>query len=85
VTLADGAPYVSHKKLTTFSDAEEKVAGTQDEVPYSVQQRLVALGAQYSQGANFGAYIVEDGQLITGQNPASSERFAELLLALLRK
>jgi putative intracellular protease/amidase len=85
VTLADGTSFVTHKKLTAFSDAEEQTAGTQAEVPYSVQQRLIALGAQYSQGSNFADYTVVDGQLITGQNPASSEKVAELLLARLRK
>ena len=72
VTLADGSPFVRGKKLTAFSDAEEKAVGLQDEVPFSVQQRLAALGAVYTQGANFAAYALTDGTLITGQNPASS-------------
>lgn len=85
VTLADGTPFVRGKKLTAFSDAEEKAAGLQEQVPYSVQQRLTALGAQYSQGANFAPYALTDGTLITGQNPASSEKVVELLLAQLQK
>ena len=71
------------KKLTAFSDAEEKAVGLRDEVPFSVQQRLAALGAVYTQGANFAAYALTDGALITGQNPASSEKVVELLLSQL--
>ncbi|MFT4111279.1 type 1 glutamine amidotransferase domain-containing protein [Silvibacterium sp.] len=85
VTLADGKPFVSGKKLTAFSDAEEKAAGLDAEVPLSVQQKLISLGGEYSQGKNFAAYTVEDGTLITGQNPASSEGVAKLLLKQLQK
>ena len=85
VTLADGTPFVKGKKLTSFSDVEEKTAGLSDQVPFSVQQKLTALGGLYSQGANFAPYALVDGNLITGQNPASSQRVAELLLQILKK
>jgi putative intracellular protease/amidase len=85
VTLADGTPFVRGKKLTAFSDAEEKAVGLQAEVPFSVQQRLTALGGEYTQGANFAVYAVTDGKLITGQNPASSGKVVELLLSQLQK
>lgn len=84
VTLADGTPFVRGKKLTAFSDAEEKAAGLDAEVPFSVQQRLTALGSDYSQGPNFAPDALTSGTLITGQNPASSEKVVELLLAALR-
>lgn len=85
VTLADGTPFVSGKKLTAFSDSEEKAVGLQAEVPFSVQQRLTALGGQYTQGPDFAPYALADGTLITGQNPASSEKVVELLLAQLHR
>jgi putative intracellular protease/amidase len=80
VTLANGKPFVSGRKLTAFSDAEEKEAALFKRVPFSVQQKLTSLGAQYSQGPNFSEYAVADGNLITGQNPASSKKVATLLL-----
>lgn len=83
-TLADGTPFVRGKKLTAFSDAEEKAAQLDALVPFSVEQRLKALGAEYTQGPNFAAYALVDGNLITGQNPASSAKVAELLIAQLR-
>lgn len=80
VTLKDGTPFVHGKKVTAFSDNEEQAAGLSSEVPFSVEQKLASLGGQYSHGPNFQSYAVVDGTLITGQNPASSERVAELLL-----
>jgi putative intracellular protease/amidase len=85
VTLADGKPFVQGRKLTAFSDAEEKAVGLEHEVPFSVQEKLISLGAQYSEGPNFGAYTVVDGTLITGQNPRSSGDVARLLLDRLQK
>ncbi|WP_348267142.1 type 1 glutamine amidotransferase domain-containing protein [Edaphobacter sp. DSM 109919] len=85
VTSADGKPFVSGKRITAFSDSEEKAVGLSAAVPFSVQQKLIALGGKYSQGPDFKSYAVVDGTLITGQNPASSERVAELLLQMLRR
>lgn len=82
--LADGRPFVRGKKLTAFSDAEEKAAKLDALVPFSVEQRLKSLGAEYTQGPNFAAYALADGNLITGQNPASSAKVAALLIAQLQ-
>lgn len=84
VTLADGTSFVKGKKVTAFSDSEEIATGLQNAVPFSVQQKLITLDASYSQGRNFSEYVVEDGELITGQNPASSARAAKLLLEKLK-
>ncbi len=43
------------------------------------------LGGKYEKGADWGVYVVTDGTLVTGQNPASSERTAETLLALAKR
>jgi putative intracellular protease/amidase len=80
VTMADGKPFVSGRRMTAFSDAEESAAALFKQVPFSVQQKMTTLGARYSQGANFSEYAVVDGNLITGQNPASSGKVAALLL-----
>jgi putative intracellular protease/amidase len=82
-TLADGSPFVKGKRLTSFSDSEEGKGSSL--VPFSVQQRLSELGAIYSKGPDGKPYTVVDGNLITGQNPASSQKVAELLLVALKK
>jgi putative intracellular protease/amidase len=82
-TQANGTPLVQGKRLTAFSDSEEVAVGLQDAAPFSLEQRLIGLGANFSQGRNFGEYVIEDRNLITGQNPQSSAKAAEFLLARL--
>jgi putative intracellular protease/amidase len=55
-----------------------------DVVPFLVEDMLKAQGGVYSKTANWQPYVVRDGLLITGQNPASSEPAARALLKLLR-
>jgi putative intracellular protease/amidase len=78
---AAGAPLIKGKKVTGFSDEEEKMVGLQDKVPYLLEAKLKELGGIYSSGpAAWGAYVVVDGRLVTGQNPGSSEKCAEAAL-----
>ncbi|TKB57626.1 type 1 glutamine amidotransferase domain-containing protein [Ferrimonas aestuarii] len=75
----DGSPLLDGKKLTGFSNSEEQAIQLTQVVPYSLEDALVADGADYSQGADFTPYVVVDGRLITGQNPMSSEAMAKAL------
>jgi putative intracellular protease/amidase len=76
----DGAPLVRGKKVTAFADTEEAAAGLTDVVPFLVEDMLVQNGAQYSKGPDWQPYTVTDGNLVTGQNPASSEPAAREVL-----
>ena len=78
---ADGASVVKGKRVTGFSNSEESAAGLSQVVPFLVQDMLVENGGVYSKGADWQAFVVTDGALITGQNPASSEPAARALLA----
>ena len=78
-----GHPLVEGKKVTGFSNEEEAAVQLTDIVPFLLEDMLKANGAHYSSIANWQPYAVQDGLLITGQNPASSELVAEKLLALL--
>jgi putative intracellular protease/amidase len=80
---AAGAPLVKGKKVTGFSNTEEAVVALTDVVPFLVEDMLKNNGGEYSKKEDWTPYAVEDGLLITGQNPASSELVAELLLAKL--
>jgi len=77
----DGEYFVKGKKLTGFSNSEEEGVGLTDVVPFLLEDALQANGANYVKGDDWQSYVVEDGLLITGQNPASSEATAEHLLA----
>jgi len=77
---ADGQPLVKGKKVTGFTNSEEEAVQLTDVVPFLVEDMLKQNGGLYSKGDDWASYAVEDGLLITGQNPASSEKVAEMLL-----
>lgn len=80
---ADGKPLVAGRDVTGFTNTEEKAVGLTDVVPFLVQDMLAANGGNYSKGDDWASYVVVDGKLVTGQNPASSEEAARKLLGLL--
>ena len=80
VKNVSGEPLVKGKKVTGFTNSEEELVGLTDVVPFLVEDMLKENGGIYSKSNDFEAYALEDGLLITGQNPASSQKVAELLL-----
>ena len=85
VTAQDGAPLVRGKRVTGFTNSEEEAVQLTSVVPFLVEDELTRLGGHFSKGADWQPHVVEDGLLITGQNPASSGPAAEALIALLKK
>ena len=83
VKKLDGEPLVSGLNVTGFSNSEEEAVGLTDIVPFLLEDVLKQNGGHYSRGDDWAIHVVEDGLLITGQNPASSEKAAEMLLAKL--
>jgi putative intracellular protease/amidase len=80
----DGQPLVKGKKVTGFTNTEEAAVQLTDVVPFLVEDMLQENGGIYSKKEDWAAYAIQDGNLITGQNPASSELVAEKLLAALK-
>ena len=80
----NGSPLVKGKKVTGFTNSEEAAVQLTNVVPFLVEDMLIENGGIYSKGDDWAAYAVQEGNLITGQNPASSELVAEKLLALLK-
>ena len=85
VTNPDGTPFVQGRHVTGFTNGEEEAVGLTDVVPFLVENELIGLGAVFSRVKDWGVHTVVDGQLITGQNPASSTEAAEALVAALRQ
>ena len=75
-----GRPLVEGKKVTGFTNSEEAAVGLTEVVPFLVEDELKAKGGLYSKVDDWGVYVVTDGLLITGQNPASSGPAAKVLL-----
>ncbi|HEY2050405.1 MAG TPA: type 1 glutamine amidotransferase domain-containing protein [Caulobacteraceae bacterium] len=76
----DGRPLVEGKKVTGFTNGEEEAVGLTKIVPFLVEDELKRLGGIYSKKADWEPYVVTDGLLVTGQNPASSGPGAKILL-----
>jgi len=79
-TAPDGSPLVQGKQVTGFANTEEAAVQLSDVVPFLVEDALVKNGGKYRKGPDWQPYIVVDGNLITGQNPASSAPAAEEML-----
>lgn len=79
----DGKPLVAGRKVTGFTNSEEEGVGLTNVVPFLVEDMLTANGGTYQNGDDWASFVVTDGKLVTGQNPASSEEAAHKLLSLL--
>ena len=85
VRTPDGKLFAEGKTVTGFTNGEEEEVGLTKVVPFLVEDELMNLGATFSKVKNWAVHTVADGQLITGQNPASSGPAARLLLEMLNK
>ncbi|ARN21995.1 type 1 glutamine amidotransferase domain-containing protein [Piscinibacter gummiphilus] len=81
----DGRPLVAGRQVTGFTNTEEEAVQLTKVVPFLVEDSLKANGGVYTQAADWHPHVVSDGLLITGQNPASSEPAAEVLIKRLRQ
>lgn len=81
----NGESLVKGRKLTSFSNSEEKSAQLNGEPDFYLQSKLISLGALYSKGPDFASYVVTDENIITGQNPTSSGETARQLLSMAHK
>ena len=85
VKTPDGKVFVEGKTVTGFTNGEEEEVQLTKVVPFLVEDEMLRLGATFSKVKNWGVHTVADGQLITGQNPASSGAAAKLLIDTLKK
>jgi putative intracellular protease/amidase len=84
VKLSSGQPLVAGRRVAGFSDEEEQAVGLAAVVPFLLESKLKELGGRYERGPTWAPFAVRDGKLVTGQNPASSVRVAEEVLAALQ-
>ena len=80
----NGESLIKDKHLTSFSNTEEEAVQLTKVVPFLLEDELKKQGAHYTKGNDWSSYVKQDGLLITGQNPASSEAVAKLLLKTLK-
>ncbi|KAF5827888.1 class I glutamine amidotransferase-like protein [Dunaliella salina] len=82
---ADGQPIVKGKKVTCFTDSEERAVGKEKLVPFLLESKLKELGGQFECVPDWHPFALRDGNLVSGQNPMSSHRTAELIIEALKK
>ncbi|HHC79693.1 MAG TPA: type 1 glutamine amidotransferase domain-containing protein, partial [Flavobacteriia bacterium] len=85
VTLSDGSNLVEGKKINSFTAAEENIDNHKlgSVIPFMLDDELAKQGAIFLSGEPFEPYVVTDGNLITGQNPASASAVAQAMIALM--
>ncbi|MES2520039.1 MAG: type 1 glutamine amidotransferase domain-containing protein [Bacteroidota bacterium] len=81
----NGEPLIKGKNITGFTNSEEDAVQLTNIVPFLLEDELKKMGGLYSKKADWASYVVKDGLLITGQNPASSEEAAHELIKFLEK
>jgi putative intracellular protease/amidase len=80
----NGVPLVQGKRVTGFANSEEEAVQLTKVVPFLVEDELKRLGGKYEKAPrDWESFVLTDGHLVTGQNPASSEAGARALLTLL--
>lgn len=84
VKLSNGKYLVDGKKITSFTTEEEAIYAIAD-VPFDLQTELSKQGAIFHAEAPWSAHSIEDGNLVTGQNPASAKGVGEKIVALLNQ
>ena len=72
-----GRPLVAGKRFNSFTDEEERAVGKENIVPFLLETKLRDLGADFEAGTSFSEYSVQDGNLISGQNPQSARAVAQ--------
>lgn len=77
---SDGSSLIEGKSVTGFSNSEEEAVQLTKVVPFLLEDELVLKGGNYSKSSDWHPYVITDGNLITGQNPSSSEQTAQALL-----
>ncbi|KAF8591579.1 class I glutamine amidotransferase-like protein [Ramaria rubella] len=84
VTDTDGKSIFAGRKFTGFSNAEEEQFQGVDTIPFLLEDKISQLGGKFEKAAEpFGAWVVVDGKLITGQNPVSAAPLGDALLKAL--
>jgi putative intracellular protease/amidase len=84
VKTPEGRLFIEGRKVTGFTNTEEEAVGLTKVVPFLLEDDLKAKDGVYSSGPDWAPHVVQDGLLITGQNPASSAGAARLALEALR-
>ncbi len=83
VTLSDGSYLVDGKRISAFTDSEERAVKLDSVVPFLLASELSERGARHQPAPDWSCQVVVDGRLVTGQNPQSAAEVGKALRGLL--
>ncbi|MEL6869984.1 MAG: type 1 glutamine amidotransferase domain-containing protein [Pseudomonadota bacterium] len=83
VRLSDGSLLVQGKQVTAKSNAEEG-DWARENYPFLLEDKLRSLNTTFSATDPYEPWVVQDGLLLTGQNPASAAPLAHALIQTLQ-
>jgi putative intracellular protease/amidase len=83
VTGPDGSPIVAGKAISSFTNEEEADVGLDTTVPFLLESALISQGALHKKGVAFREFAIADERLVSGQNPASATKVAQLIVEIL--
>ena len=84
LALPDGSSLLSGKRVTGFTRGEDAADALFEHMPFSLQDRMVAEGAEFIEEPPGSVHVEIDGPLVTGQNPASAAAASAAFLSVLR-
>lgn len=82
--LSNGKYLVEGKRITAFTDSEEKAAGLDQYMPFLLESKLRQSGSSFVTAPDWSDHYEVDGNLITGQNPQSTISVAKEIIAKLK-
>jgi putative intracellular protease/amidase len=82
VKLSDSSYLVNGKNIASFTTEEEDGYARAD-VPFDLQTALTSQGAIFHAATPWSDNSIVDGNLVTGQNPASAKGVGEKMVAIL--
>ena len=85
ITLSNGEKLLANKSVTAFTHEEEIDFGTINKIPFLLEEALARTSARYSKAQPWQEHVIEDGRVITGQNPGSAHAVGEAIVKLVNK
>jgi putative intracellular protease/amidase len=85
IILSNGESLLATKSVTGFTREEEIDYGTINDVPFLLEEALTRAAARFNKVQPWGSFVIEDGRVITGQNPASAHAVGEAIVKQLTK
>ncbi|WP_444889271.1 type 1 glutamine amidotransferase domain-containing protein [Microbulbifer sp. DLAB2-AA] len=80
ITLSNGESLLATKSVTAFTREEEIDFGTIEDIPFLLEEAISRKSARFNKVQPWQEFVIEDGRVITGQNPASAHAVGKAIV-----